>query len=233
MLGQRPFDEGKLLGMGPRPRHRRFRLGHHAEQLRVQHQKEHVLVDEAVVRGAEARAPGFRHHRVVHVVVAGDVEERRIQAGDDVLEFVPLVVELGLVFGVALDQVADAHDERRLQEVHLGDGRLEDARTGAAGAVADDDEVEVLRGVVRVEARPGRCRFGRAGVDGDLGSRGFEPEQQQRADGDTACLLDASRCLHDLPTPEKDAAGEEPTTRGREVYTRRLSPVVVEAARST
>ena len=85
-------DEGHLFGLRPRARHRRAHVARHAEELRVQHQKQHVLVHEAVVGRAKARLPRFRHHGVAHVVVAGGVEKRHIEPGHEALELVPLAV---------------------------------------------------------------------------------------------------------------------------------------------
>ena len=147
-------DEGHLCGLRPRPRHRRAHVAHHAEELRVQHQKQHVLVREAVVGRAKARLPRFRHHRVAHVVVAGDVEKRRFEPGHEALELVPLAVQLRLIFRTAIDEVANAHHERRFQQIHFRNRRLEDARTSAAGAVTDDHEMEIGGSVVGREARP-------------------------------------------------------------------------------
>ena len=108
-------------------------------------------------------------------MVAGDVEERHLQAADVALELAPLGWRSRLCRSrVALDQVADGEDELRLQEVELLDGLREDAGAVAAGAVADDGEVEVGGVVVQPQVSPGVTALDRHGsspadsVDGEF-----------------------------------------------------------------
>ena len=180
-LGQRLFDERELIGLGPGAGHGRVGLAHHAEKLRIQHEEQHVLVDEPVVGGSETRLPGFRHGGVAHVVVAGGVEERHFELIDEALDLVPLAVKLRLVLGVALDQVSDANHEGGFEEVDLRHRGGENAGSSAARAVADDDEVELVIRVVGVEARPGHRALG--GLDVDL-SDGLVAAAKQQVGGD-------------------------------------------------
>src|SRR5262249_14104176 len=78
---------------------------------------------------------------------------------------------------VALNEVADGEDEFRLEQVDLLDGPGEDLLAVPAGAVADDDELEVLGVVVESQVRPGVALLGldlqwigegRAGLRGGL-----------------------------------------------------------------
>ena len=92
VIRQDAFQPRELLGLRPRPGHGALRIAHHAEEFGVQGDEEHVLVKEVVVRGAEAVPPSLRHHRVAHVVVARDMEERRLQGVHEARELVPLTV---------------------------------------------------------------------------------------------------------------------------------------------
>ena len=87
-------------------------------------------------------------------MVAGGVEERRFEPGYEALELVPLAVQPRLIFRMAVDEVANAHHERRFQQIHFRNRSLEDAPTIGAGAVADDHEMEIGGSVVGREARP-------------------------------------------------------------------------------
>ena len=78
-----------------------------------------------------------------------------MQLADVALELLPLAGELVGVLGVAFDQVADREDELGLEQVDLLDGAGEDAGPMAAGAVADDDELELAGVVVDPQVGPG------------------------------------------------------------------------------
>ena len=88
-------------------------------------------------------------------MVAREVEEGHPQASDQPLELLPLAVQLDFVFGVALDQVADAHDERRSQQVDLPHRVGEHARSAATRTVGHYRKVEVVRVVVYGGICPG------------------------------------------------------------------------------
>jgi hypothetical protein len=87
-------------------------------------------------------------------VVAGHAEERHAQPGDDRVELRPLRVELGGILRAALDQVADAHHERRRDQVERVDRAFEHAGAVTAGAIGDDREREVARVVLGREPGP-------------------------------------------------------------------------------
>ena len=120
--------------------------------------EERVLVDEVVIALAVASIVNGGSGFVGAVVVAGDVEERRLELLHVAIELIPLLVEHVFLERVALDQVADRHDERRLQQVDLLHGAGEDFVAMAAGAVGDDREVELIRIVIQVERSPGVLR---------------------------------------------------------------------------
>ena len=87
------------------------------EQSRVEHDKQHRLVHEAVIAGAIAFGPKIGHDLIGIIVVARRVEKRRIQRLDERVELVPFSRKLCTVLGVALDQIADTEHESRLHEV--------------------------------------------------------------------------------------------------------------------
>ncbi|QKK09039.1 MAG: TIGR02206 family membrane protein [Planctomycetota bacterium] len=103
----------------------------------------------------------------VDVVVAGDGEPGAVELVHDALELAHLG-HPGLGGVVALDEVADGHDQVGLEEVGVGDGLVEDLDPvgGAAGAVAVDDEEE---GVVLGGQRED---LGRGAVGGEAGMVG-------------------------------------------------------------
>ena len=118
----------------------------------------------------------------VDVVIAGDGEPRHAQVFHGVAVFVHL--DLPLVGGVVtLDQIADGHDEVGVEQVAVGDrlGQHLDAFRRAAGAVAEDDEVEgvvALRQGEQDGIRAVGADFRRVG-GGD--ARGEEGEEEKEA----------------------------------------------------
>src|SRR5262245_39319961 len=94
------------------------------------------------------------------VVVSGHLIIRRLDSSNDRLVLVPLFFLAQR--SVAINQISEVHDERRLQGVYFGDQSLEWLEAFALkprARVADDDEFEV------------RCSC-RAGCEGD-------PNQQE------------------------------------------------------
>jgi hypothetical protein len=144
VFGQHLLRERELIGLGEGAGHRAARVVHHAEQLGVERQEEHVAVAEVVVGRAEALLPLFGHDRVAHVVVAGHVEEGHLQPVHEALDLVPLVVEHGGVVAVALDQIAHAHHEVGAYEVDLGHRACEDAIAVLPGPVRHDHEAKLV-----------------------------------------------------------------------------------------
>ncbi len=105
----------------------------------------HALVIERVTGGPlRAFSPYLQHHVVIYVVVAGADVEGCLQLVGDSPVLVPLRLERLAVLGVALDLVADAHDDVGAKAVHLADDFAVYAGDVAAGPVAEDDEIKVL-----------------------------------------------------------------------------------------
>ena len=176
-FGQRLLNERELFLLGPGSGQRLVRA-HHPEEFGVQHQEQHITVHETVVGRPEACLPCLGHQGVVHVVVAGHVEERRLEPGDQALELVPLAFDLRRILRVALDEVADADHERGLENVDLRYGGREHTGPCAACPVADDREVEIAVRVVGIEPRPGPGPVFRLHVDAGSGGRAAGGEAQ-------------------------------------------------------
>ena len=87
-------------------------------------------------------------------MVAGQEEEGHLQLMHEADELVPLLIEFGPVFAVALDQVADAHDELGLEQVELAHGLREDAGPVAARSIADDGELKRVGIAAELQMRP-------------------------------------------------------------------------------
>src|SRR5439155_18533092 len=96
---------------------------------------------------------------------------------DVALELAPLAGQALLVFGVALDEVAHADDELRLEQVELLDGAGKDPGAMAPGPVADDGELELGGVVVEPQVGDGvallalEVEFGPGGAAGGPGRR--------------------------------------------------------------
>ena len=118
----------------------------------------------------------------VDVVIAGDREPRHAEVLHGAAVFIHL--HLPLVGGViALDQVADGHDEVGVEQVGVGHrlGEDLDALRRAAGAIAEDDEV---KGIVALRQRE-QDRVRAVGADfrrvGGGDARGEEGEEEKKA----------------------------------------------------
>ena len=114
----------------------------------VEHQEPAALVLDRVPQGAEVllvvglvllRRPPLS--APVDIVVPGHRVPRAVEGGHGCAVLAHLLHPLGRLV-VAVDQVADRHDEVGVDQVHLGDGLREDldALGGAARAVAEDGE---------------------------------------------------------------------------------------------
>jgi hypothetical protein len=153
------------------------------QELAVEHEEQHVLVDEVVVGAPEAAHPVGGHRRVGVVVVSGHAEERHREARDDRVELGPLRGHLGRIARLALDQVPHAHHERGVDPLDRVDGCLEHAVAVSARAVAHDDEREVARVVGGREVRPRRGR--RRLVDLDARGVACASDRAQRRECDS------------------------------------------------
>jgi hypothetical protein len=70
-----------------------------------------------IISAAKAPFPVLRHILVGDIVVARKIKKWHFQFVDKTIKLVPLHIELSLVFGIALDQIADAHNKFGLEQV--------------------------------------------------------------------------------------------------------------------
>ena len=98
--------------------------------------------------GTVVRRIGVHVH--AYVVVPNDIEERRLDARDEVGQFVLHHAHL-LFARMSPDDIPHSHHERRMHQVAAFERVRESAAVVAARAVRDDGEAEILRIVLEVE----------------------------------------------------------------------------------
>jgi len=136
------FTEGSLAGYG-------------IAFVGIEDDKPRVLVLEGIPERAEVHLVsgfhftfgllGFVFSPPVDVVVSRDGEPGAGELVHDGFEFLHLL-HPNVLGGVTIDEIADRHDEVRLEKIGVADGVGEDgnAAVGPAGAVAINDEGEGL-----------------------------------------------------------------------------------------
>ena len=162
LLCQYRANEAHLICLLPGPGNRRIRPPHHSKQLRVQNQKEYPFVAKVIITRSKTPLPFFSHHCVVHIVIAGGIEERCVQLCNGGFNIIPLSLQLLLIFCVTFNQVANADHKRRSQQVHFWHRGCKHSSTRAACAIADNGKVKIIWRVVNRLLCPG-CRTGELG----------------------------------------------------------------------
>ena len=87
-------------------------------------------------------------------MVAGEIEKRHLKLQEKVVDLIPLGIEFGLIFCMPFDEIAYAHNERRLQEIDFRQCRFENPGAMLACRVADQDEAKIIRTLEGLQSRP-------------------------------------------------------------------------------
>ena len=120
-------------------RHRQRRI------LGVEQEEQRALVGEGEVASPAPLSPGHHRRLGVGVAVARTRDEWAANLRHGFVDRLPLSRDLGLVVGVAFNQIADEITKSGLSQLSWDHRLIEYARPGEARIVADDHEAQRSR----------------------------------------------------------------------------------------